>query len=79
MCEKIYNKDFINIKKYALKIFNIYITWSIVYILLVPSYYFNQTNIKRLIIELIRKFLFLGTYYHLWYLITCCVSIFIYI
>ena len=77
MAEKIYKKDYEKVNKYIKKIFYIYVFWSVIYILFVPQRYFSQGNIKGQLFELMRQFLFFGTYDHLWYLITCCVAMYI--
>lgn len=77
MYDEINNKDFRKVNKHALKILNIYIIWSIVYIICVHENYFWSGSVKGIAFNLIYRFIFLGTYDHLWYLITCFASIYI--
>lgn len=76
LCDKIYRKDIKSINGYVFKIFKIYIVWSAIYIIFNFNYYFGN-NILLEIILFIKRFIFIGTYDHLWYLSTLCVATYI--
>lgn len=73
---KIYRKDIKSINRYVFKIFKIYVVWSAIYVIFNLNNYFDN-NILLEIILFIRRFIFIGIYYHLWYLITLCVATYI--
>lgn len=77
LSDKIYNKDFQGIHRYAMKIFKLYCIWSIVYIIGAHQNYFCYPTLRESIKNILKLFVFYGTYAHLWYLISCFVAVYI--
>ena len=67
-----------NIRVFIYRILKLYIVWTIIYLPLTVWVYYNS-NLKNqyVIIDFMKKMLFDGTYYHLWYLPSLCFAIFI--
>ena len=56
-------------KDYVLRIFRLYITWSIIYLpLYIENALHNNHGVLYNLFVYIRNFIFVGTYTHLWYL-----------
>lgn len=74
---KVEKREFKRLNKYALHIFKLYIIWSIVYLIFAYDEFFVYDNITKNLLYITKNFLFIGTYYHLWYLISYFVAIYI--
>ncbi|WP_455537614.1 acyltransferase family protein [Terrisporobacter sp.] len=65
-------------KKYIIRLLKIYISWSLIYLVL---QLFITINLKKSILNMMRnfiiEFLIYGSYYHLWYIIALIISIII--
>lgn len=56
-------------KKYALRLFKLYLIWSAIYLPINISEYIGKAvGLKAAIIDYLGDFIFAGSYFHLWYL-----------
>lgn len=79
LCNKLYENDKDirkkHIYRYGKNIFNMYLLWSLIYLVVEYKSYFGHGNIIKSILLIIRNFLFTGIAAHLWYLGALCFSV----
>ena len=70
------NIDTMLIKKYIVKLFRLYIIWSIIYLpLVIRAFLGNRNGFIIDALFFIRDFIFIGSYSHLWYLNATIISV----
>lgn len=70
--------DEVRLKKQVLRILKLYICWSLIYSpVIIYRYLKAGIAFPQAIVDFIQKFLFSGSYYHLWYLPSLIVAIYI--
>lgn len=69
-----FSKENASIKKQCIRLFRLYLVWTLLYLPLNVSLILKQ---KLTVVEFIKNFLFSGSYYHLWFLPSLIVALFL--